>query len=785
MRERLFFILICSLLSSCLFAQELTQTIRGTVVDQESEMVLIGATVRILEISPVMGTSTDINGRFVIENVPIGRHSIRVSYLGYEDVLLSNVLLGSAKEVVLKISMRESYVEMEEVIVSAKNPKERANNEMATVSSRSFSTDETSRFAASVDDPARMAQSFAGVGTTDDLSNEIVVRGNSPLGLLWRMNGVEIPSPNHFTESGASGGGISALSINMLDNSDFFTGAFPAEYGNATSGVFDVKLRNGNNRQREYAFQLGVLGTDIALEGPIKKDYSGSYLVNYRYSTLSVLTGLGIINTGGDDNIFQDLSFQFNLPDSKRGVFQFFGLFGLSSSIGTPDRDTVKAKPFDEFYDSEFKSNVGILGLSYKRFLNDETYLLTTVVASRQEIGYTEELINNFSLVKTLNYQDEFINDAYRLSSYLNKKYNRKHTLRSGFILSQLEYDLYGRGEDDDGQFRTFLSDKDRTQTFQSYAQWKYRFAKDWTLNSGLHYFHFMLNDRYSIEPRIGLSYQLNSVQKLSLGFGLHSKLAPFSLFTSTTIDDFGIEGQANKNLQLTKAMHYILGYDRQLAEEVHLKLELYYQNLFNVYALDDPQTSYSAVNASSGYNTRVLSDKGSAYNTGLEMTLEKFLSRNYYYLFTASLFDSKYKMPDGREFDTRFNTRYIFSLLGGKEYSVRKGDKNILGVNLKVLWSGGNRYRPIDLQASRYARETITIDTTGFSESAPDYYRLDATLSYRVNNEKVAHIVSLQMQNVTNRLNVMSYYYDKNKDRILPSDQFGIIPVLKYRVEF
>lgn len=775
---------ICFLLAADLFAQGLTQNIRGIIIDRESEMPLIGATIQIVDSDPLIGNSTNLEGEFVLKDVPVGRHTLKVNFLGYEQLMLPNVLVGSAKEVILNLRMQESFVQMKEVVVTAKNPKERPNNEMATVSSRSFSTDETSRFAASVDDPARMALSFAGVNTTNDISNEIVVRGNSPLGLLWRMNGIEIPSPNHFTEAGASGGGISALSINMLDNSDFFTGAFPAEYGNATSGVFDVKLRNGNNQKSEYAFQLGVLGTDVALEGPFKKGYNGSYLINYRYSTLSVLTGLGIIDTEGDDNIFQDLSFQFNLPTKKSGIFKVFGLIGISSSIGIENRDSVKARPFEEFYDDDFKSNVGILGLSHKYFINDKSFIQTTFAGSRQEIGYTQELINNLTLNKTLSYQDEFVNDAFRLSSYFNKKYNSRNTVRAGFILSELRYDLFGLGNDDDEVFRKFLEDDGRANTVQTYAQWKHRLDKNWTLNSGLHFFHFGLNSSSSIEPRLGLSYKINEVQELSFGFGMHSKIAPLSLYAATTIDENGFESQGNKDLGLTKALHYIIGYDRQLSEQVHFKMEAYYQQLFNVYAVDD-ENSFSSVNATTAYNTRILSDQATAYNIGTEVTLEKFFSKNFYYLFTASIFDSKYKMPDGREFDTRFNAGYIFTLLGGKEYKVGENKKNLIGVNLKVLWSGGNRYRPIDIQASTFADETVRINTTGFSEIAPDYYRLDATFNYRINNEKVAHIISLQMQNATNRLNVFSYYYDSDENRVLPENQFGIIPVLKYRLEF
>ena len=293
---RKLFLIACILFFCQAFSQNLTQTIRGIVTDNESEYTLPGASVVIISLEPIIGVSTDVNGKFEFNNIPVGRHTLQISFMGYETVTVPNVLVGSAKELILKVGLTESLVKLEEVVVSGSNKKEDANNEMSTVSARSFSVEETSRYAASVDDPARMAQAFAGVSTTDDVSNEIIVRGNSPRGLLWRLNGIEIPSPNHFTDVGASGGGISVLSNNMMDNSDFFTAAFPAEYGNALSGVFDINLRKGNQHKAERAFQLGLLGTDVSVEGPLRGENKGSYLINYRYSTLSMLTAIGVLD---------------------------------------------------------------------------------------------------------------------------------------------------------------------------------------------------------------------------------------------------------------------------------------------------------------------------------------------------------------------------------------------------------------------------------------------------------------------------------------------------------
>ncbi|RMF02238.1 MAG: carboxypeptidase-like regulatory domain-containing protein, partial [Bacteroidetes bacterium] len=329
----LFTLLLSTSLSTLAQNAPLTQTVKGVVLDQASETPILAANVLLLDSDPVIGTATDVDGSFRLDHVPVGRHSLRISCLGYEDAYVHELEIGSGKEVVLTIGLTEALVSMQEVVVKADRLNGTPNNEMASVSARSFSVEQTKRYAAAVNDPARMAMSFAGVSSQDDQGNQIVIRGNSPRGLLWRMEGVEIPTPNHFSEQGASGGGISALSVNVLANSDFLVSAFPAEYGNALSGVFDLKLRNGNNEKREYALQAGLLGLDLAAEGPIGEQGSASYLANYRYSTLGILRQMGVLSLGEEESTFQDLAFKVHLPSTPQSYWFVWGMGGLSSSI--------------------------------------------------------------------------------------------------------------------------------------------------------------------------------------------------------------------------------------------------------------------------------------------------------------------------------------------------------------------------------------------------------------------------------------------------------------------
>ncbi|TXK38138.1 TonB-dependent receptor plug domain-containing protein [Pontibacter qinzhouensis] len=764
-------------------AQQLTQTIRGRIIDKESQEPLPGATVAIYSLSPAVGTTTDLDGNFRLEQVPVGRHTLRISFMGYEEQVLPELLLGSGKEMILTIGLTESFKSLKEVVVSAKAQAKGAPlNEMATLSARSISVEETKRYAASINDPARAALNYAGVGASQDMGNEIVVRGNSPRGVLWRVEGVEVPNPSHFAEEGAAGGAVSILSVNMLDNSDFYTGAFPSEYGNALSGVFDIRLRHGNNEKREYAFQAGVLGVDFAAEGPFKQGSKASFLANYRYSTVAMLNAVGVKIAGDATPVFQDFSFKVRVPTAKAGIFSFWGLGGLSSQNMRAERDAAKWEDYYDRFDDVYTANMGATGVTHTLFLGKDDYLETT-------LSYSAKLtkVDFDSLSATYEahpiYKHRIAYNTTRLSTLYNRKFNNRHTLRSGIILSQLGYDASSEGQNDDFEFVRFIKQDGSTSMVQAYTQWKYRLTEKLTLNSGLHATHFALNGNSSIEPRVGLKWQLMPGKSLSAGAGLHSRHEALSTyFTEQRVQDAVV--QPNRNLGFTKAAHYVLAYDHLLREDLRLKVETYYQHLYNV-PVGVGNSSLSTLNASAGFTTDSLVNEGTGRNYGLELTLEKFFTNNFYYLVTASLFDSKYTATDGIERSTRFNGNYITNFLAGKEFRVGKGGKNMIGTNIKLLWAGGNRYTPIDLEKSREKGNAVYKEEQENGAQADAYFRSDIRVSYRKNNPRASYILSLDLQNVTNRQNMFAQYYDRTTKDIKTSYQMGLVPVLNYRIEF
>lgn len=764
--------LMAGAMSALAFAQP-TQTVKGRVVDTESQQPVIGANVIVTSVTPILGGVTDTEGNFRIEKVPVGRHSFKITSIGYDDAFVQEINVGSGKEVELNIKLTESFKALNEVIVKAQKENGAPLNDMVSVSGRSFTVDQTKRFAASVNDPARMAMSFAGVAATDDGSNQLIIRGNSPKGMLWRMEGVEIPNPNHFAQEGASGGGISALSANVLGNSDFLTGAFPAEYGNATSGVFDLKLRKGNNEKREYAMQAGILGLDFAAEGPIGAKGGASYLANYRYSTLSVLNKIGV-NLNGDASIdFQDGAFKVYIPYDDKVVVSVWGLGGISTS-----------KVNDEDMNETFKSNRGMVGVNYLRYINSKSYMenIVSYSATSQTGDFYDKNID-------ATYQQKFVNQALRLSSLYNYKLNARNTVRLGVIINHLDFNLYDK-DNEDGPYEINVDRKGNTQLFQAYAQWKSRLTPTVTVNAGLHGMLLALNNRYSIEPRVCVRWAVAPRSTVSFGAGLHSKTESISTyFAQVKVSDDKTD-LLNKNLKLTKSAHLVAGYEFRPSASWRVLAETYYQHHYNI-PIGPPNTTTpyllhnSQLNEISGFVSDSLTSDGKGRSYGLELTVEKSLTAGIYLMSTTSLYQSKYTGRDGIERDSRFNGKYVQNLLAGKEWRVGKNKTNIFAANIKLLAAGGNRATPVDLEKSREKGRTERDWSRSYSEQLPAYFRTDLRVSYTKNKKRTTSTISLDIQNVTNRLNAFDRYYNKKEDRVKLITQTGMLPILNYRLEF
>jgi hypothetical protein len=765
-------------------AQELTQVIRGQVIDIESQTPLAFATVTVITTDPSSGTITDDHGNFRFEKIPVGRHDIKVSYVGYETLIIPELMVSTGKETVLIIKMKEQISVLKEVVVKAYTRKDKPLNSMATLSARTFSVEEARRYAGGFDDPARLASAFAGVTTENLRDNNIVVRGNSPKGLLWKLEGIEIPNPSHFANlSTFGGGGVTALSALVVGNSDFYTGAFPAEYGNALSGVFDIKLRAGNNEKYEHAFQLGSTGVDISSEGPLKKGTRASYIFNYRYSTLGLVKSVFPEEIKDFIPVYQDLCFKMTIPTKKSGVFSVWGLASADGDEYEAEKDSSLWEMYDDRIDGTLIQRIGGLGMNHRFILRKNAYINTSAALTGDYTKYEGGMLGD-NLVR---YDNEYMNVRnykYTFTSVLNRKFTAKHANRTGFIVDNMHYNTVLRHAPAPDQGLISVADeKDVSNIVQVFSQSEVNITERFRLNAGLRGHYFDLNNELVIEPRLGLTYNFGKAQSVSLAYGMHSRFEPLQLYLTGINDGTGIT-QPNKDLKVSKSHHLVFAYDISLNPDLRLKIEPYTQFLFDVPVIPDSNFSVLNIEADWYFNEELV-NTGTGRNTGIDITLERFLKDGNYFLFTTSLFDSKYKGDDGIERNTRFNTRYVINLLYGKEWVLGQQDNKILGVNARVNLLGGKRATPVDQDRSVLTEDVVYDYSRLFEDQEPGINFVSVAVNYRINKKNHSSVWSFQMINLLLSKENYGLYYNY-KTRQVERFEFAVpVPNLSFKIEF
>lgn len=792
MKQILSFVFLLSFITnnsySQIQAQLPVQTVRGIVTDELSGVPISGAGVKIDKGSFSGYIETDSTGTFRIESVPVGRVELRVGANGYLTFEILDLVVNSGKEVVLQIGIESNTYEVEDVEIVGES-----NRTPNRVSSRTFTVEETQRYAATYYDPARLAASFPGVTTTSDESNNIVVRGNSPNGMLWRMEGVDIVNPNHLTNAGTfsdrltqNGGGQIILSTQLLANSSFYTGAYDANFGNALSGVFDIHLRPGNNEKFEFIFQPSLIGIDAAVEGPISKEKGSSFLANYRYSTVGLFTVLGLELTPEEIN-YQDLSFNVTLPTKKAGTFTIFGMGGLSiTRYDAPREDSLRAESRDRF-DIDFYSNMGAVGATHQLVLGRKTLWKSSLAFSgieSQRLG--DYVTDDFQTIRA---EKDFLSQRkISFATNITHKLSERSHIRTGVFVTDLGYTVENSSYSlDSANTETILASAGgNSQLVQPYFTWNYQPSANLEINAGFHAMWFALNGSSALEPRASVTFRPSPRQRLTLAYGLHSQLQQLSTYFSGVRQENGTTSFPNQELGFTRAHHIVLGYQYQFTQSLKVRVEPYFQALFNV-PVTTLSSTFSALNLLEGYVTDSLENTGTGQNYGVEVSLEKRIDNGSYFLISSSLYESNYIASDGIKRDTRFNGNYLFSGTAGKEFEriTKKGKAKSWGINLRGIYQGGLRYTPIDLDASIAAQTTVFDDTQAWSEKLPDYFRLDLRVSFKHQKPNVTRTFAIDILNLTNQENLAFRRFDIVQQAIVEKNSLGLFPLMSYRLEF
>ena len=761
--------------------QLLVQTIKGSVADRFIKTPLAGATIEWIGAGRKISIS-DGKGNFTLSGIPVGRQSIKISHVGYKPITLNNLQVESGKELVIVVEMEDDLTMEDEIIVKARSNKGRPINEMAMVSGRMFSVEETRRFAAGLNDPSRIATAFAGVTAASGDGNALVIRGNAPNGLLWRMEGIDIPNPNHFARVGTSGGAISILSAQLLANSDFISGAFPAEYGNAVSGVFDIRLRKGNKDKREHTFSLSTIGIDFATEGYFKKGYGGSYLFNYRYGFLTFMQKLGF-NISDAATSFQDLSFNIHLPTKKLGNFSIFGFGGLSEQHDELAKDSLTwLRNTSSRTGSLDGANTGVAGVSHQINIGKKTLIKTIWSLNGMAYKEVDERLDKFSGPVLVTRKNNFAEWNSVISTVASHKFNKHHLIKTGIYTTGKSFSLKQR-EAVSNILKDKLRANGQTRLTNYFAQWKWDPNNKVALQMGLHGQVLELNKKSSIEPRAGIRFMTFKGQYLSFGAGLHTQIQPLgNYFARIRVGNDTIT--PNMNLGFSRAIHYVLGYAIQLSPNWNLKTEAYYQWLYRIPVQASKISSYSVINLEDDYAIEILASRGRGQNYGLEFTLDRYWNDQFYLLSTLSLYQSTYKPSDGIWRNTRYNSNTSFTFLLGKEWTFKTKRPSSLGLDMKLISGGGVRVTPIDLPKSILQKTTVLVPSQIYGEKLKSIFRLDVQMEWKLQYSKMTGSFILGVQNALNTKNRVSQRYDASSGRIVYSYLLGRIPVFGFRFD-
>ncbi|MCC6281948.1 MAG: TonB-dependent receptor [Saprospiraceae bacterium] len=779
-------VLFCATMC-CLFSTIVqAQTIRGAVRNTDNGQPIAGATVVLRNAIAPFGGATDSTGQFVFQNMRPGYYSCEITAIGFEGQIIPEINLTAGKEQVLTIALRRSANELPELVVTANKPGYRAPQQLAEIP---LSRDQTLRFPATFFDPARLAMAYPGVSGNDDQANGLSIRGNNPASVRWRLEGVDVVNPNHLPNAGtfsdrpaAASGGVLMFSAQMLDNSSLLTGNYPAGYGDALGGIMDMNLRNGNTTRHEFTAQAGLIGLDMAAEGPMSGKGKNSYLVNYRYSTVGLLSQMGI--PLGDEEIrFQDLSFKLHFSGKKGSEWTVFGMGGLNDNVFKQKTEFSEVKKYKDLFNIDFNSKTGVFGVANWSPLGAKTWLKTALVLSEQQND--RKAASDF-LEETDEQQEKRLGLAITLQHRLSNQWRAS----AGGNIQRIYFSDVSMSSNlirYTGEIRAHL--------WQPWMNWEWTAPRNQlTAQIGVHTNIYTAEDDLdtydaSVEPRASVNWRLNNRQRLTVAYGFHSQLNPLWLEADTrqaASDPAKI--YPNRGSGLVRSRQLGLRHHWQWREDWSLKTELFWQKMSNI-PVSTLDRTFSLFNTTEFSALDGIQTTGIAENKGVEINVEHYLTGNWFLVGNVTLFDSRYQGDDRAWRPSRWDLGHILNLTMGREWQREppgKGKIKAFGINGRATFTGGYRAIPVDLAASRQAGETRYDTSNGWNEQLPAYFRLDLRVYWKrsLGNRRNSTF-AMDFQNATMQKNVAYRYFDPFTDKVETKEQLGLIPNISWRLEF
>ena len=824
-------LLIFIVLSSKNYSQ--TGTITGVVLDSKTSEALVGANVIINEI-PNTGAATDEYGKFKIIST-VGSYSLKITLIGYQTVVKTDVIVTTGSETKLVIKMLESSVELSQVTISADYFDRAAmENVLSTVS---LGPEEIRRSPGSDQDFQRILQAMPGVSFSNDQSNELLVRGGSPDENLTVLDHMEVHSTNHYPNQYNSGGPINMINVDLIQDIQFSTGGFISKYGDKLSSVLNLTTRDGTREKLLTGnANLSMAGYGTVLEGKINNG-KGSWLLSARNSFLDLISGaVGLTAVPRYYDIQFKSVYDFNSMHnlSLSGIYgndriditgkpevTNIQLAGSSDSIGIYNNNvkynqyaaglTLTSKWSDKLISfltlstNSYNANILVLDNFTKRNYDvNGNISATDILNSRKiysqnsrngETSFNSEFIWNLSKSNELNFgvEDKVIEfktledvdaDTVRYDTNNNGVFDTTVVLPGSHLNYNFRFPVYSKSN-------VFIND--RISLFDDRLM----------LNIGLRYDYFSYNKKGNLSPRLSASYAITpAVTNINLAFGKYYQTPP--------LPDFGDRFQSgiNRYIESTEADHYVIGIDHIPAEGMKITLEGYYKKYYGIPLQESFVHFYDHT-----FRSEKFLNAGKQDVYGIDVQIQQKLVKDLYGTISFSRMWSKYFDPrigkEGNYFPSDYDFPYVLTLIAGKRFANLRTKldgmpfyikypsyilpfSDDMEISFRWRYATGRPYTPQQYVTYEQDREGAVKWSKGTwvptdninSVRYPDYHRLDIAFSSRFNFTNWNLVIFLSVQNIYNRKNIAYYQYnsDGSVDNVY---QFSLLPVAGIDLEF
>ena len=748
------------------FSQTPTGVISGTVINELTQQPL--QDVNVVIVSTQLGSATDKKGQFRISNVPVGTHSLQITSLGFRPILVADVVVRSSRVTQVNKSLEEWYIETDEVVVEAGSYFETSSENLTSVQNLSY--EEVRRSAGAIGDVLRLTQALPGVALTNDQRNDLVVRGGSPSENLVMVDGIEVPSLNHFGAQNTSGGPISMLNTEYLADASFYSGGFSSRYGNRLSSVLDITLHEGNRERFAADVEMGIAGFGASSEGPIGD--RGAYMISLRRSYLELLQdAIGLTAVPEYWNL--NAKVVYELDDKNK--LSFVSLGGIDDIAFNVDPNDLEDPSLENLSSNGWQT---INGFNWHHLISDRAFGVFTLSDAAYHYG-TEIFDERVGNALTFRQDDNEGTTTARYDLTLLPEQLGEirlgadvKQLRARYRLDQPLGVLSALSPTPDRVNPVSLDDRITTRQLGGYIELSPRISHNFIVNLGARADHYEFIDATRISPRASLRLSLFPNLNLNASWGQFYQ-SPALIFLNAR--------PTNKNLKPIRSSHYVAGVSFFPRNDIRITIEGYIKE-YEDYPVSTQFPSLTLANTGDDFGVAELlfplSSEGSGISRGMEFYIQKKLTDRFYGQLSYSYSETEHEALDGIRRKASFDIPHTFTALAGMSL----GKWAFSG---KFTYASGRPYTPY-LTSTAQAQNRAIFDLSQINaERAPAYHRLDIRVDRNFNFANWSILVFLDVLNVYNRENIQQYIWNpKTSERdIVP--QYALLPNIGFNVKF